>query len=84
MSAWNAPTIGAFPNPSISLFDKRNPTVQLCPSFSLSESRHSQAVIMCHVCHGTAGWEVLASGQNSSGNAKNYDAIQAILGALQS
>jgi len=74
LSAWNCPTIGHFPNPSVKLFDKTKPDDELC-QYAIQQAGESQAVIMCSLVRGNKGWSVERIGKFSSGNAKNYKGI---------
>ncbi len=48
LSAYNSPTIGYFPNPSVKLFDQAKPTIELC-GYAITTTPKSQAAIMCSV-----------------------------------
>ncbi|XP_078332814.1 uncharacterized protein LOC111128929 [Crassostrea virginica] len=75
LSAWNAPTISRYPNPSLSFYEKSNPEANLCSTTFTHASDHS-AVVMCSLSRSKNGWVVYENGQTSSGNAKDYDPIK--------
>lgn len=76
LSAWNAPTIAHYPNPSLKFFDAKKPGKDLCKT-TFSHARNSRAVVMCSVSKNPSGqWQIFESGQLSAGNARNYDPIK--------
>lgn len=75
LSAWNAPTISRYPNPSLSFYEKSNPEANLCSTTFTHASDHS-AVVMCSLSRTKNGWVVYENGQTSTGNAKEYDPIK--------
>lgn len=75
LSAWNAPTISRYPNPSLSFYEKSNQEANLCSTTFTHASDHS-AVVMCSLSRSKNGWVVYENGQTSSGNAKDYDPIK--------
>lgn len=75
LSAWNAPTISMYPNPSLSFYDKSKPLNNLC-STSFTHALDYSAVVMCSLSRTKNGWVVYENGQTSSGNAKDYGPIK--------
>lgn len=75
LSAWNAPTISRYPNPSLSFYEKSAPDANLCSTTFTHASDYS-AVIMCSLSRTRNGWVVYENGQTSNGNAKDYDLIK--------
>ena len=75
LSAWNAPTISRYPNPSLSFYEKSTPEANLCSTTFTHASDHS-AVVMCSLSRSRNGWVVYENGQTSNGNAKKYDPIK--------
>jgi len=71
LSAWNSPTIGKYPNPSLKFYEAANKTKDLCKT-TFSEARNAQAVVMCSVVRHGNQWEIFECGRPSAGNAKNY------------
>ena len=81
LSAWNAPTISRYPNPSLSFYEKSNPEANLCSTTFTHASDHS-AVVMCSLSRTKNGWVVYENGQTSSGNAKDYEQIKKTISKL--
>lgn len=75
LSAWNAPTISRYPNPSLTFYEKSKPEDNLCSTTFTHASEYS-AIVMCSLSRTRNGWAVYENGQTSSGNAKNYDPIK--------
>lgn len=75
LSAWNAPTISIYPNPSLSFYEKSKPEANLC-STTFTHAKDQSAVVMCSLSRTRNGWVVYENGQTSTGNAKEYDPIK--------
>lgn len=75
LSAWNAPNISKYPNPSLSFYEKSHPEANLCSTTFTHASDHS-AVVMCSLSRTDNGWVVYENGQTCSGNAKDYNSIK--------
>lgn len=75
LSAWNAPTISMYPNPSLSFYEKSKPEVNLC-STTYTHASDFSAVVMCSLFRSRNGWVVYENGQTSTGNAMDYDPIK--------
>ena len=73
LSAYNSPTIAAYPNPSVKLFEDSKPNHNLA-DYSITSVKQSQAVVMCCLMRGSK-WRVVIVGRGCSGNAKNYAPI---------
>ncbi|XP_076076164.1 uncharacterized protein LOC143047085 [Mytilus galloprovincialis] len=82
LSAWTAPTIAQYPNPSLKFYDASKPRVDLCKT-TFHHARNSQAVVMCSVSRNSQGhWQIFESGQISAGNAAGYAPLLATIRKL--
>lgn len=52
LSAWNAPTISRYPNPSLSFYEKSTPEANLCSTTFTHASNYS-AVVTCEKWRGS-------------------------------
>ncbi|CAB4033393.1 Ubiquitin-60S ribosomal L40, partial [Paramuricea clavata] len=75
LSAWNAPNISKYPNPSLKFFDARCPNRQLCDD-RMEDVAYSQAIIMCFLTKRGGKWRVVSVKRPSAGNAKDYELLQ--------
>eukprot|EP01124_Arcella_intermedia_P031675 TRINITY_DN7217_c0_g1_i1.p1 TRINITY_DN7217_c0_g1~~TRINITY_DN7217_c0_g1_i1.p1 ORF type:complete len:326 (+),score=72.38 TRINITY_DN7217_c0_g1_i1:15-992(+) len=75
LSAWRSPTIGDFIEPSVKVFDKAAPTVELS-KYVIMEAAQYSCVIMCGLELLSTGWVATTYGRFSSGNAMNYDQLK--------
>ena len=82
LSAWDAPTIGHFPRPTVSLRDERDPGRELCPPYQLHNAAHSQSVVMCFLQREAGGWKIFQGGRLAPGNAKDFKPLIAVLNTL--
>ena len=71
LSAWNAPTISHFRNPSLKFYEQSNPGKMLCTD-QTNKAGHRQAIVMCSLSRRGGQWFVDSNGALSSGNAKAY------------
>lgn len=78
-SAWNSPTIAAYPNPTVAI---RDSTGKVLATYDIRRAAQHQAVVMCCLCRRGSGWEPLAPEALSRGNAMNYTPLQATIVAL--
>jgi len=74
LSAYTSATLSAYPNPTVTLYDKNAPSVELC-SYSVSSAGSSQAVIMCNLTRIRDFWIVEEKGIESNGNAIDYSPL---------
>ncbi|XP_046352764.2 uncharacterized protein LOC124132734 [Haliotis rufescens] len=81
LSAWTAPNISKYPNPSLKFYEADKPNTDLCKT-TFTHANHSQAVIMCSVSRSGGGWAIYESGKLSAGNAKRYDPIKGSIRTL--
>ena len=86
LSAWDAPSMGAFRNQAVALVDSSNPdkTEPLGDKVVFSNIASSQALVMSRLYRMEGGWDVVAVGKTSRGNAKNYDPLVATIRNLPS
>jgi tellurium resistance protein TerZ len=71
LSAYNCGNLSLFRNPSVKVYDERQPTKQLC-QYAISSAGSSSAVIMCCLYRSSGGWEVSAVGRHSGGTVRDY------------
>eukprot|EP00457_Paulinella_chromatophora_P011704 gb/GEZN01011860.1/.p1 GENE.gb/GEZN01011860.1/~~gb/GEZN01011860.1/.p1 ORF type:complete len:340 (+),score=43.66 gb/GEZN01011860.1/:33-1052(+) len=73
LSAWSTPVIGNFCKPSVSLFDQKTKIKKASVDFK--KAAHAQAVLMCAIVRGPAGFTIAEVCVLSGGNAKDYSPI---------
>ncbi|XP_046375380.2 uncharacterized protein LOC124148349 isoform X1 [Haliotis rufescens] len=72
LSAFKAPTVSKFPNPTLQFYEASNTNADLC-STSFDRAIHSRAIIMCCVAKDHAGkWQIYDCGAESDGCAAGY------------
>ena len=81
LSAWNAPTISHFKNPSLKFYEQSNPGKMLCTD-QTNKAGHRQAIVMCSLSKRGGQWFVDSNGALSSGNAKDYSPLIATIQRL--
>uniref|UniRef100_A0A6B2L9A8 Ubiquitin-like domain-containing protein n=1 Tax=Arcella intermedia TaxID=1963864 RepID=A0A6B2L9A8_9EUKA len=75
LSAFHSKTIGAFIQPTVKVYDKTAPTVELS-SFSIKQAAKYPCVIMFGLERQSTGWISTTLGIFSAGNAKNYQPVK--------
>ncbi|XP_046548770.1 uncharacterized protein LOC124258731 [Haliotis rubra] len=72
LSAFKAPSVSKFPNPTLQFYEASNTNADLC-STSFDKPIHSRAIIMCYVVKDEAGkWQIYQCGAESDGCAAGY------------
>lgn len=71
LSALNAESIHDFQNLSLSFYDTRNPSEQLCGD-QISHTVNDKAVVFCCVCRIDGCWQVFSLQEPSGGNVRFY------------
>ncbi|XP_028396110.1 uncharacterized protein LOC114520098 [Dendronephthya gigantea] len=75
LSAWNAPNVSKYTNPSLKCYDKKKQNEQLCDDV-LGCAANLKAIIMCCLTKRSDEWQVVSLKYPSAGNAKNYDQLK--------
>jgi stress response protein SCP2 len=78
LSAYSSPTIGAFPNPGVEIFEPMvDGAVRPLGGYGIERAGDQQAVVMCAMYRRPLGWRVAEVEQFCAGNAKEYAGILA-------
>jgi stress response protein SCP2 len=76
LSAYRCRNLSLFRNPSVTIYDERRPTKQLC-QYAISSAGASSAVIMCCLCRSpSGGWYAITIGRHSGGTVLDYAQMQ--------
>jgi len=81
LSAWNSPTIGNYPNPSVKLIEPST-NKDLCKPVSFKKLTKHQAVIMCVLRKIHNEWIISQEEKPSQGNAKNYTPLKTTISKI--
>eukprot|EP00045_Choanoeca_perplexa_P007363 m.66202 g.66202 ORF g.66202 m.66202 type:complete len:363 (+) comp14044_c0_seq4:166-1254(+) len=78
LSAYRSPTIGAFPNPGVKIFEPlADGDVRHLGGYHIERAGDQQAVVMCAMYRGHLGWRVVEVEKFCTGNVREYDGILA-------
>jgi len=81
LSAWNSPTIGHYPNPTVQLLESST-NKNLCQPVSFNNLCNDQAVIMYVLRKIHNEWIITQEEKPSQGNAKNYSPLRTTIATI--